>query len=254
MTDQIFLVAHRGQPDSFPENSLEGFVHALQSGAAYVEADVNVTADGVVVLSHDENLRKLTGKNISVTKNTYASFKDIPAGLPKKFSNTFSHCRIATLNQLSDLLQKWPKVTCFIEIKQSSLSCFGNKVVDWVVDALQAIDDQSVLISFNYDALVYARDKYHKPVGLVLPYWSSENQLKAEKLSPDYLFIKTIVCPKDKKVFLTGSWKWVVYTVNTVEKTKKYSDLGIHFIETGCFSELKRAYDTDASDGLSRSS
>ena len=238
MIDQIFLVGHRGQPDSFPENSLEGFAHVLQSGAAYVETDVNITADGVVVLSHDKNLLKLTGKNINITKNDYAEFKDISAGYPQKFSNTYNHCRIATLNQFADLLRNWPEVTCFIEIKQDSLLCFGNKAVDLVVDALQAIDDQSILISHDYDALVYARDKYHRPVGWVLPSWSRKNRIKAEELSPDYLFVKTDFCPKDKKEFLTGSWQWVVYTVNTVKKMKEYTDLGIYIIETNCFSEL----------------
>ena len=58
MTDEIFLVAHRGQPDSFPENSLEGFMHALQSGATYLETDIQVTADSVVVLSHNKDLIK----------------------------------------------------------------------------------------------------------------------------------------------------------------------------------------------------
>ena len=243
MTDQILLVAHRGQPDSFPENSLEGFMHVLQSGAVYIEADIQVTADGVVVLSHDKNLRKLTGKNINIMKHDYAEFKNIPAGCPKKFSDRFNHSRIATLKQFSDLLQNWPKVNCFIEIKQDSLDYFGNKVVDLVVDALQAIDDQSVLISRDYDALVYARDKYHRSVGWVLPCWSKENQVKAGNLSPDYLFIKTAFCSKGKKEFLTGSWKWVVYTVNTVKRMKRYSDLGIHIIETNCFSELKCSLD-----------
>ena len=243
MTNKIHLVGHRGQPHSFPENSLEGFTHALQSSAAYIETDVNVTTDGIVVLSHDENLNKLTGKSISITKNVYSDFKDIPAGYPKRFSNTFSHCRIATLHELADLLQSWPKATCFIEIKQDSLVCFGNKVVDLVIESLQAITAQSVLISFDYDALIYAKKKYHIPVGWVLPEWSSQNKLKTEQLSPDYLFVDTDFCPNNKAELWTGPWKWVVYTVNTVEMIKKYTDLGINIIETDCISDLSFAYD-----------
>ena len=246
MTEPIHLVAHRGQPDSFPENSLEGFTHALTSGAAYIEADVQVTADGIVVLSHDENLRKLTGKNISVIKSTYSSFKDLPAGFSKKFSNTFNHCRIANLRQFSDLLQNWPNVICFIEIKQESLSCFDNEVVDLVIESLQAINAQSVLVSFNYDALVYARNKYQKPVGWVLPNWSRKNQIKADKLSPEFLFVNTDFCPNNKKDIWSGSWQWVVYTINVVEEIKKYADLGINIIETNRISELKHELDAAA--------
>jgi len=245
MTDEVFLVAHRGQPDSFPENSLEGFTHALQSGVVYIETDVNVTADSVVVLSHDKDLKKLTGKNINIMKNNYAEFKDIPAGLPEKFSNRFNHCRIATLNQFSNLLQNWPGVTCFIEIKQDSLFHYGNKVVDLVIDALQAINDQSILISYDYDALVYAREKYSVPVGWVLPKWSSKNQIKAKELSPEYLFVDKFHCPNDKKTLWRGSWKWVVYTINTAKEIKKYTDLGINIIETNCVSKLQSVNDNE---------
>ena len=248
MTDVIHLVGHRGEPDSFPENSLESFLHALQSGAAYIETDIQLTVDDVVVLSHDENLHKLTGKDISVTKSTYLSFKDVSAGYPKRFSNEFNHCRIATLKQFCDLLMGWPKVICFIEIKQESLSCFGNKVVDLVVETLASIEAQSVLISFNYDALLYARDKYEMPVGWVLPQWSQENKIKADTLSPGYLFVDSDFCPENKKDIWPGPWMWAVYTINDVEGIKKYVELGINLIETNRFSELQHMYDNTKID------
>lgn len=242
MTVKAFLVAHRGQPDSFPENSLEGFRYVLESGAVYLETDVQLTSDDVVILSHDENLKKLTGKNISVTKNTYSSFQNVPAGFTGKFSNTFGHCRISTLKQFSSLLLNWPGVICFIEIKQESLSCFGNKVVDRVVEALEPIKEQSVLISFDYDALVYARENYHSTVGWVLPKWSKSKQLKADKLSPEYLFVDADICPDDKELWL-GSWQWVVYTISSVEEIKAYLDIGITLIETNRINDLQHEYD-----------
>lgn len=244
MADNIQLVAHRGEPFSFPENSLLGFSHVLQSGATYIETDINVTADGVVVLSHDENLNKLTGRNISITQSNYQTFKDIPAGFPEKFSNKFTDCRIATLPQFSELLTNWPQVTCFIEIKRDSLSCFGHKVVDLVIESLTEIATQSVLISFDYESLVYARNKYHYPVGWVLPEWSSQNKIRAEQLTPEYLFVDTDFCPQHKTELWPGPWKWAVYTVNTLKSIKKYTDLGISIIETDRLSELQQEYDT----------
>jgi len=251
MTDKIHLVGHRGQPDSFPENSLESFSHALNSAADYIETDVNLSADGIVVLSHDENLKKLTGRDISITKNTYSVFKDIPAGYQEKFSDQFTHCRIATLTQFSALLKNWPETTCFIELKQDSLACFGNKMVDQVVAELQPIITQAVLISFDYPALEYARDKYHCPVGWVLPEWSLHNKVKAEKFAPEYLFVDKEFCPKNKTQLWPGTWQWVVYTVNTLEEIKKYADLGIGIIETDSLSELQLALDASSGEGRS---
>ena len=247
MTAAVQLVAHRGEPDSFPENSLEGFAHALRAGATCLETDVQLSADGVVVLSHDENLRRLTGKAISVTQNEYSSFKDLPAGYPEKFSNQFEHCRIATLKQFADLVLHWPEVTCFIEIKSESLACFGHTVIERVLESLQSIEAQSVLISFDYDAMLVVRNKYRKPFGWVLPDWSLENRMKAEMLAPDYLFVDADLCPRNAAEMWQGSWQWVVYTLNDLAATKQYMNLGIHIIETNCISALSEAIEADAS-------
>ena len=50
------IIAHRGTPREFPENSLPGFARALELGADAVELDVHVTADGVPVVHHDAEL------------------------------------------------------------------------------------------------------------------------------------------------------------------------------------------------------
>lgn len=47
------LIAHRGTPRVRPENSLPGFLRALELGAGGIELDVHATKDGVVVVHHD---------------------------------------------------------------------------------------------------------------------------------------------------------------------------------------------------------
>lgn len=50
------IIAHRGAPREFPENSLPGFARALALGADAIELDVHVTADRVPVVHHDAEL------------------------------------------------------------------------------------------------------------------------------------------------------------------------------------------------------
>lgn len=50
------LQGHRGARGLAPENTLEGFARALEIGVSTLEMDVAVTADGVVVVSHDPSL------------------------------------------------------------------------------------------------------------------------------------------------------------------------------------------------------
>src|SRR5205085_81744 len=49
----VRVYAHRGASLEFPENTLPAFRRALDLGADALETDVHVTADGVLVLSHD---------------------------------------------------------------------------------------------------------------------------------------------------------------------------------------------------------
>ncbi len=56
MSRRIDLQGHRGARGLFPENTLAGFAGALAIGVDTLELDVAVTADGVVVVTHDPRL------------------------------------------------------------------------------------------------------------------------------------------------------------------------------------------------------
>jgi glycerophosphoryl diester phosphodiesterase len=53
MMRQVEVIGHRGARGLFPENTIEGFQQALDLGVNSFELDVGMTADGVVVVSHD---------------------------------------------------------------------------------------------------------------------------------------------------------------------------------------------------------
>ena len=67
----IALIGHRGEPESYPENSLAGFEAVLAAGARYIETDVQLTVDGVPVLSHDASLLRITGQDRDITASRY---------------------------------------------------------------------------------------------------------------------------------------------------------------------------------------
>ncbi len=55
-----FLVAHRGASAYAPEHTAEAYRLALAQGADYVEQDVSLTKDGILVCSHDPSLERVT--------------------------------------------------------------------------------------------------------------------------------------------------------------------------------------------------
>lgn len=58
-----FNIAHRGARSLAPENTMPAFVKAWQVGAHGIETDVSVTADGVLILYHDETFKRTTDVN-----------------------------------------------------------------------------------------------------------------------------------------------------------------------------------------------
>src|SRR5690242_222283 len=56
MPRKIELQGHRGARGLFPENTLAGFAATLAIGVDRIELDVGMTADDVVVVTHDPRL------------------------------------------------------------------------------------------------------------------------------------------------------------------------------------------------------
>lgn len=77
------VLAHRGfvPPDAegIVENSVAAFAAAHASGAVYVESDCHLTADGVVVLFHDADLRRVTGDPRAVSAVRHGELESIMA-------------------------------------------------------------------------------------------------------------------------------------------------------------------------------
>ncbi|KAK2019197.1 glycerophosphoryl diester phosphodiesterase [Colletotrichum eremochloae] len=70
-------IAHRGFKSLYPENTLLAFRGALDAGAHALETDLHLSRDGVVVLSHDGNLKRCFGIDKKINECDWAYLKTL---------------------------------------------------------------------------------------------------------------------------------------------------------------------------------
>ncbi len=72
--------AHRGGAEVHPENTLVAFAAAVDLGYRYLETDVHVTADGVLIAFHDDRLDRVTDRRGVVAELPWADVRTARVG------------------------------------------------------------------------------------------------------------------------------------------------------------------------------
>ncbi|KAM9583362.1 lysophospholipase D GDPD3 [Trichechus inunguis] len=115
------LGAHRGGSGERLENTMEAMENAMALRADLLELDCQLTRDGVVVVSHDENLLRQSGLNRDVGS---LDFKDLPLykeELEVYFSPShFAHGSDRRMVRLEDLFQRFPRTPMSVEVKEEN--------------------------------------------------------------------------------------------------------------------------------------
>jgi len=71
------VVGHRGAAGEKPENTIAAFEYAINLGVEVVECDVRETADGELVVIHDDNLKRVAGLDRRVSELSLSEIKEI---------------------------------------------------------------------------------------------------------------------------------------------------------------------------------
>lgn len=149
-----FAVAHRGASAYRPEHTLEAYQLALDQGAEYIEQDLGLTKDGVLVCLHDLSLERTTDveerfpdrattvtlpngqtrKMWFVDDFTLAEVKSLDAG--SWFDPKYAGARVATFQEAIDLVKG--KAGIFPELKgPDRLRAKGLSLENAVIEALE---------------------------------------------------------------------------------------------------------------------
>ena len=87
--EEPILIAHRGASAYTPEHTILAYEAAKQAGATYIEIDLQMTKDGVLVAMHDEKVDRTTDGNGFVKEYTLEELKQLNAG--QSFNRQMKH-------------------------------------------------------------------------------------------------------------------------------------------------------------------
>ena len=152
------LVAHRGASAYAPEHTLESYQLALKQDADFVEQDLQITRDGVLVCLHDLTLERTTNVKEVFSKSfreelvngvpvrrwyvsdfTLSQIKQLDAG--SWFNQKFKGARVPTFQEAIDLCearlefirkQKLPKFITNAVLIWSAYCSMCSKEIVWI--------------------------------------------------------------------------------------------------------------------------
>ncbi|MGI9604310.1 MAG: glycerophosphodiester phosphodiesterase [Acidimicrobiales bacterium] len=140
--DGPLAFAHRGGAGDWPENTMPAFEDAVAMGYRYLETDVHVTRDGVVVAFHDESLDRVTDRQGLIAEHTWAELSDMRVGGEEP------------IPRLDELLASFPAAHLNIDTK-------SDAVVDPLIDLLRRTSsiERVCIGSFSEERLSRVREE-----------------------------------------------------------------------------------------------
>ena len=190
-------IAHRGGAGRMPENTMAAFQDAMARGADGAELDVQLSADGVVVVHHDYRLnpgycrdaqgRWLVGKTPRIKDLTLAELKTYDLGLAKPGSDyaqahpaltPVEGARVPTLAEVV-AAAKAKDFILFVELKSDTGPDSADPIAlaDAALAVCEAPLDHIVFVGFDWRGLVRIRQRAP----------AAECWFTTDKLSGDYL-------------------------------------------------------------------
>ena len=225
------LIAHRGDAARYPENTLPALAAAVRAGAPAIEFDLQMTADGAVVLLHDASLLRTAGIDADIRDLTLAEAARFSVGETARFGARHGHVPIPTLEQAVQALRRWPRVTAFVEIKDESTDRYGvERVTRKVLEALAPVRERCVLISFSADVLRAASRLGAAPTGWCFEGFDAAHRATAAALNPEVLLGDWRLLPDEG--LWTGRWRWALWEVVEPDRALSLHARGATWIET----------------------
>jgi glycerophosphoryl diester phosphodiesterase len=226
-------ISHRGAGRRAPENTLAAFRLGARLGYRMFECDVQVSADGVPFLLHDDTLERTTNAKGLACTHTWAELRSLDAG--SWHSPAFVGEPVASLDEVGRFCREGG-LFLNLELKPSpgEASRCGHVVAQAVTRDWAGQANWPLLSSFTPEALRAARDVApHLPRALLLDELLPDSLELAQSLGCVAIVAENrLWTPELMGKVNAYRLHGVTYTVNTAERALELLELGLSGVIT----------------------
>ncbi len=232
------LCAHRGFNTVAPENTLPAFAAAISLGASEIELDVRFSKDGIPVVSHDNELQRVSNGTGTIPQYTVDQLKQFDFG--SHFNPKFAGLQICTFEEV---LQQFAKrVIINLHVKSDGPGPFPLDHFNALNDLLTKYDNRQYIYfmagpTVQEQALEYAPDIRRCMAAGSDPWGIVDNAIKC-KCHKVQIFTKHYSQEMIDKAHDNGILCNYFYADNP-EQAKKMIDMGIDTILTNDYLAIK---------------
>ncbi len=221
----VEITAHRGDSTHYPENTMPAFESAVELGADAIELDIQQTRDGVIMVMHDSNLKRVTGLNRDIWDVDYEDIQDLDVG--SWFDPKFKSVRFSTLEEVMEEMRG--RVQLHIEMKPTGYEKNFEKNLAELIDRMD-YRDQCIVTSRNLPAL-QKLESYDASIRTAYVAVTAYGHIEDVGTDDVYIEENNIGMKMTENVHKAGK-RMIAWVVNTQENMEQMLDYGVDSIVT----------------------
>ena len=234
------MIAHRGLSSFETENTVAAFIAAGNHSYYGIETDVHKTKDGKFIITHDDDMKRISGDDLTVEETDYETLRKctlyaVKAGVQDGDATVLSDKKRAdlvppSLCEYIDICKKYSKIAV-LELK----NLMEREDVEQIIDIIGGMEylDKTIFISFSIDNLVFVKEKN---ADLVCQYLAGKQEI-LDKNMPTVLkynmdldlFYGLITEELVEKTHARGA-KMNAYTPGNIKEGERLASIGVDYI------------------------